>query len=93
MIEESQGGIRIGVRIQPGASRTGLAPGLHAGRIKLRVQAPPENGRANEAVIEWFARRLEVPRRNVTLLRGARSRDKTIEVSGITVEGAREKLS
>ena len=91
MIEEVPGGVRIRVRIQPGASTTGPA-GLHDGRLKLRVQAPPLDGRANTAVIEWFAGRFEVPRRSVTLVRGERSRDKTIEVAGVTQETAVELL-
>jgi len=91
MISESPGGVRVELRIQPGASSTGLA-GTHAGRLKLRVQAPPLDGRANDAVIEWLARRLGVPRRNVTLLWGATSRDKTVEIVGVTVEHVAERL-
>jgi len=91
MISASPGGVRVELRIQPGASRTGLA-GTHAGRLKLRVQAPPLDGRANDAVIEWIARTLGVPQRTVTLIRGATSRDKTVEIAGATVEQVREVL-
>jgi uncharacterized protein (TIGR00251 family) len=91
MISASPGGVRVELRIQPGASSTGLA-GTHAGRLKLRVQAPPLDGRANDAVIEWIARTLGVPQRTVTLIRGATSRDKTVEIAGATVEQVREVL-
>jgi uncharacterized protein (TIGR00251 family) len=91
MISASPGGVRVELRIQPGASSTGLA-GTHAGRLKLRVQAPPLDGRANDAVIEWIAGTLGVPQRNVTLIRGATSRDKTVEIAGVTEEHVREVL-
>lgn len=82
------GGVRLHLHVQPGAS-TSEVVGLHGNRIRLRIQSPPVEGRANEAVIAWIAEELGVPRRAVTLVRGEKSRQKTIEVSGTTVEQAR----
>ena len=85
------GGVRIQLHVQPGASTSEVA-GLHGERIRLRIQSPPVDGRANSAVMDWIAARLGVPRRAVTLVRGEKSREKTVEVRGVTVVEATEKL-
>lgn len=90
-IEAVPGGVRIHLHVQPGAS-TSEVTGLHGDRIRLRIQSPPVDGRANVAVIAWIAARLDVPRRSVTLVRGDKSREKTVEVSGVTVVEVTEKL-
>jgi uncharacterized protein (TIGR00251 family) len=84
-IDAVPGGVRIHLHVQPGASLTEVA-GLHGNRIKLRIQSPPVDGRANEAVVAWIAAKVGVPRRAVRLVRGEKSREKTVEVSGVTVE-------
>jgi len=75
--------VRIRVHAQPGAKSTELA-GLHDGALKVRVQAPPLEGRANEELIRFLAERLGVARSQITLIRGAKSRSKIFEVSGIS---------
>lgn len=90
-IEPVAGGVRLRLHVQPGASTTALA-GVHGDRFKLRLQSPPVDGRANEALIEWLAGHLDVPRRQVTLVRGHTSRDKTVVIDGVTVEQATAKL-
>lgn len=84
-------GVRIRVHAQPGAKSTELA-GLHDGALKVRVQAPPLEGRANEELIRFLAERLEVARSQITLIRGAKSRSKLFEVSGISETQARTCL-
>ena len=85
------GGVRIQLHVQPGASKSEVA-GLHGERIRLRIQSPPVDGRANEAVLDWIAAQLGVPRRTVTLVRGAKSREKTVEVSGVTMDAVQRAL-
>ena len=85
------GGVRIQLHVQPGASKSEVA-GLHGERVRLRIQSPPVDGRANEAVLDWIAAQLGVPRRTVTLVRGAKSREKTVEIAGISVEAAGRAL-
>lgn len=63
--------------VVPGARRTG-ADGLHDGCLRVRLVAPPVEGQANDALVAWLARELHLPRRGVTLLRGAGSRRKQI---------------
>ena len=67
------------VHAQPGARRTEVA-GLHGDALKIRVQAPALEDRANEALVAFVAERLGVARRDVTLASGARSREKTLAV-------------
>jgi uncharacterized protein len=83
--------IRLRVRVSPGARRVGVA-----GRIgeawKLRVAAPAEGGRANEAVVRLLAETLDVPRRGVTLVSGHGARDKVVELEGVELAEAERRL-
>ncbi|HSD61552.1 MAG TPA: DUF167 domain-containing protein [Burkholderiales bacterium] len=69
------------LHVQPGAKRTGAA-GLHGDALKVRLAAPPVEGRANEALIAWLAEVFGVPARQVRLLWGEKSREKVVEISG-----------
>ena len=73
--------VRISVRVSPGARRTEVA-GRHGAAWKVRVAAPPERGRANEALAEHLAQLLGVPRRAVRVVAGPASRDKVVEIDG-----------
>ncbi|MFP5354023.1 MAG: DUF167 domain-containing protein [Gemmatimonadota bacterium] len=81
-VEARPGGVRFPVRVQPRASRTEIA-GTHQGALKVRLQAPPVDGAANEALVEFLAESLGVPRRMVEIVSGASSRTKLVEVAGI----------
>lgn len=85
------GGVRLELHVQPGASVTEVA-GLHGDRLKLRVAAPPADDRANTAMVAWLAERIGVARSAVRLVRGARSRRKTVELDGVTVQQVRQAL-
>lgn len=71
--------IVLELHVQPGAKRTEFA-GMHGARRKVRLAAPPVDGRANEALIEFIAAQYGVPRRNVTIEAGERSRQKRVRV-------------
>jgi uncharacterized protein len=71
------------VRVHPRAARDEIV-GERAGALLVRLTAPPLDGRANEALCRLLARRLRVAPTRVTLLRGARSRDKVIRVEGLS---------
>ena len=75
--------VRISVRVSPGARRTELV-GRHGDGWRVRVAAPPERGRANEALVVHLAELLGVPRGGVRLVAGAGSRDKVVEIDGLT---------
>ncbi len=76
---------RLRLRVAPGAARPGVA-GRHGSAWKVRVAAAPERGRANEAVLALIADTLELPRASVSLVSGASSRDKIVELTGMGPE-------
>jgi uncharacterized protein (TIGR00251 family) len=80
----------ITVRVIPRSGRNALA--WEQGSIKARLTAPPVDGAANEALIALLAERLSVPRRTITIVRGATSRQKTVEIAGMTQEDVECKL-
>jgi uncharacterized protein len=74
----SQGYI-LKLHIVPGARQTMVA-GLHGDRLKIKVAAPPEKGRANQELLEFLAHTLKVPLKDVRLTSGASSRAKAVAV-------------
>ncbi len=79
------GGITLTLHIQPGAKRSEVA-GLHGDALKIRLAAPPIEGRANEVLLRFVADSFDVPLRQVELLRGAQSRHKMVKVTGSQVD-------
>ena len=74
--------MRITVKVHPRARRERLS--RYGKEYKLEVTAPPVEGQANEAVVEFFARGLRVPRSAVRIIQGARGRRKVVEVQGVS---------
>jgi uncharacterized protein (TIGR00251 family) len=74
---------RIVVYCQPGAKQTRLA-GLHDGKPKIQLKAPPVDGAANKALVAFLAERCGVPKSAVTIEQGASGRTKRVEVAGLT---------
>lgn len=91
-LREDAGGVLLDVHLQPGARRDAVC-GVHGERLKIAVAAPPVEGRANEALVEFLARRLELPRRQVHLVVGQHHRDKTLRADGIGAGEARLRLA
>ncbi len=81
------GGVQLTLHVQPGARCTAVA-GRHGDAIKVRLAAPPVEGRANGALVLFVADLCQVPGRDVTLVRGATSRRKVVEVRGLDPERA-----
>ena len=77
-----QGGVTLSLAVQPGAKKSGFA-GEHGERLKLKIAAPPVDGAANEAVIAFLAETFSVKSRDVTILHGETSRQKTVFVAGV----------
>lgn len=75
-------GLVLPVRAQPGARRQGVQ-GEQGGALKVAVSAPPEDGRANQALVEVLRELLGVKRSQVTLLSGQTSRDKKFLIRGL----------
>ena len=77
--------VTLTLHIQPGAKRTEVA-GLHGDALKIRLAAPPIEGRANEALLKFIAESFGVPLRQVELKQGGQSRHKVVAVTGSKVE-------
>lgn len=79
------------LRVVPGATRSRVV-GRHGDAWKVRVSAPPEGGKANDAVLSVLADVLDVSRRDLELVSGRSSRDKVVALDGMTLEAAEERL-
>ena len=86
------GGSRLRLRVKPGARRDRLV-GAHGGALKLEVAAPPERGRANDAVVSLVARILGVPRSAVAVSVGGTSQNKAVVVEGLDPAGVARCLA
>ena len=82
----------ISVKVVPGASRSRIA-GPHGDALKVQVAAPPERGRANDAVVELLSAALGVSRASVSLVSGHGGRDKIVELAGITEAELEQRLA
>lgn len=78
----ADGTLILFVHAQPGAKRTEVR-GLHGDALKISVAAPAVEDRANAALIDFIAKHLGVARHHVTLIGGAKSREKKFEISGV----------
>ena len=77
----ADGRITLTLHIQPGAKRTEFA-GRHGDALKIRLAAPPVDGKANEALIKFIAETLKLPKSAVSLKSGQSSRHKVLEIHG-----------
>jgi hypothetical protein len=82
----------VAVRVSPGAKQSRIQGEL-GGRLKVRVAAPPEAGRANQSVLALIASALHLPVRDLEIVAGCSSRDKVIAFSGIDDADLRTRLA
>jgi uncharacterized protein (TIGR00251 family) len=85
-------GVCLEVQVQPRSSRNQVV-GEQDGCLKVKLTAPPVEGEANQALINFLAQLLQVPKKNIKLLKGETSRHKLIEVSGVTEQEIITKLN
>jgi uncharacterized protein (TIGR00251 family) len=88
---ETGQGVRISVLIQPGAARDEIL-GPVEDRLKIRLTAPPQEGRANKALIKLLAKRLKAAPSRISILKGHKSRRKELLVEGLGLEEATRLL-
>jgi hypothetical protein len=92
VINQNDQGVTFAVRVHPRAKKNGIT-GEIGDAVKVALTAPPVEGRANEACVEFFAKLLKVPRSSVTIASGQSSRNKVIRVAGVTGQFVRDQLS
>jgi uncharacterized protein (TIGR00251 family) len=95
MLRAAESGVTLAVRAQPGAKRTAIG-GIYgegaAAQLKIAVQAPPLEGRANVALIAFLAETFAVPKSAVKLISGELSRSKVFLIEGMTLTRANAAL-
>lgn len=91
IIAPVEGGVTIRLKAVPGAKRDELA-GVLGDRLKVRVSAPPEGGKANKAICALLARALGVKRRDVEIISGPTNPEKVARVLGIDEATASERV-
>ena len=90
VVQERSGAVRFSVRVQPRNARSAVA-GVHAGALKVKLQAAPVDGAANEELLTLLAEWLDVPARAVAIVSGANSRAKFVEISGVSADQVRRR--
>ncbi|HRE81903.1 MAG TPA: DUF167 domain-containing protein [Opitutaceae bacterium] len=82
---------RVAIKATPNASRNEVCGWLND-TLKVKIKAPALEGRANEALCEFLAEKVGLPRRAVNLIRGETSRQKLVELTGISLDEVRSRL-
>lgn len=89
-IQEHPDGVVIKIKVQPRASKSRIA-GVLGDAIKVTLTAPPVDGAANAACVEFFAALMEVPKNRVEIISGHTGRTKLLKIYGINSEQVKEK--
>jgi uncharacterized protein len=90
-VREAAQGVTFVVKIQPRARKNAIT-GTVGEALKLSITAPPVEGRANQAVIEFLADLFAISRSSVTIASGASSRNKVIRIAGLTKQAVEQRL-
>lgn len=88
----ADGGATLTLHIQPGAKKTEVA-GVHGDALKLRLAAPPVDGKANAALLAFLAERLDLPKSALTLKSGQASRRKVVEIAATAPADTARRLA
>ena len=90
-IHDTPSGVTFAIKVHPRARKNAIT-GEVGGALKVALTAPPVDGKANEACVEFFAKLLKVPRSSITIAAGQTSRNKVIRVAGLTAQQVRDRL-
>lgn len=83
-IRQTTEGLLVRLHVQPRAKRCEIV-GIHNSALKVKVTAPPVDDAANRAIVEYFSSLLGMPKSNIQITAGLKSRDKTIQIKGIAL--------
>lgn len=90
-IRAVENGVTISLRVQPRSPRTRV-DGVYDGALRLRVSAPPVDGAANTAIVDFLRKQLKVRKSDVEIIQGETSRQKVVFVAGVNADDARKAL-
>ena len=91
-VQESVKGITFAVKVHPRARKNAIT-GVVSDKLKLALTAPPVDGKANQAVMDFFADLFAIPRSSVTIASGETSRNKIVRIAGVSKAVAEQKLA
>jgi uncharacterized protein (TIGR00251 family) len=89
--ESKKGHLRLSVKVKPKSSPQGVV-GVRNGQLVIRISAPAVDGKANNALVAFLSKKLGVKKTKVLLVSGEKSRTKLLEIPGVRLQEAREKL-
>jgi uncharacterized protein YggU (UPF0235/DUF167 family) len=84
--------VRLEIHVRPSAAKT-VVGGTHDGALVVRVKDRPEQGRATEAALDAIAEALGIPRRQVSLVHGTKSRRKLIDIGGLPDAAVQQRIA
>jgi hypothetical protein len=91
-LHDGKKGAALAIRVTPRASRNEIAEILSDGTVRIRLTAPPAEGKANEALVEFLAEILNVPRTRIEIVAGVTGRDKLVSVLDLDTETVHQKI-
>jgi uncharacterized protein (TIGR00251 family) len=90
-VRETGAGLEVRLHVQPRARRCEIS-GVFNGALKIKVTAPPVADAANRAIIEFFSTLLGISKSSLRILAGSKSRDKTLQIRGLSLHDFRERV-
>jgi hypothetical protein len=91
-LHNGQKGAALAIRVTPRARHNEIVGILDDGTVKIRLTAPPVEGRANQALVEFLAEVLEVPRSQIEIVAGLSGRDKLVSIIGVDTTDVQEHI-
>jgi uncharacterized protein (TIGR00251 family) len=91
-LHSGQKGSALAIRVTPRASRNEISEIRSDGTVKIRLTAPPVEGKANEALVEFLAEVLGVPRSHIEVVAGANGRDKLVSILDLDAQTVHERI-
>lgn len=91
-LRDGKRGAALAIRVSPRARKTEIAEIMSDGTIKIRVAAPPVDGKANQALVAFLARILGVPSSNIEIIAGQTGRNKLVSILGMDADTAHERI-
>jgi uncharacterized protein (TIGR00251 family) len=90
-VSETTGGLEIRLHVQPRAKRCELS-GIYNGALKIKVTAPPVDDAANRAILDFFSTLFGIPKSSLQIISGLKSRDKTLQVKGLSLRSFLDRI-
>lgn len=91
MLKEIPGGVQVSLHVLPNAPKSQIV-GMHNGCLKVKIKAPPVDGKANQAIIEFFSELFGISKSSVEILKGDKSKTKKVFLLGLSLQVVESRL-